>query len=773
MFYSHEILGNPQHGVATVWLVANSSNNGNGRQLHRKIIEKVNVPQACDTIEKPPGAPIALRLQGSLLYGVSGVFNKHSTYLLTDVEKVCGQIRASLCKSQKASQNAIDPKAGKAKRHQLMLGDDPDFVPDPSLPTLEFDKYGDLVIPGLQTNLRPKYLSQDFAISPADQSSASTANTPFINLNILRTPSQRSINLASPVGKGKQVLRDGRSFLGDFDFGFDEDIAPEPPIQIDSDGNIIEMPEPELPAYPSDIKPFSSPSGIHSPGVYKKLRLAQPAKQTPTRQPRANQTRGDDAFFVDDDGLTPMYDDVPEEIPIMDGATNNNAQSGDIVSRHRSPCNEPMSSQSAHATQPKEKKRKPREPKLITADVETQVRKTEFKSWSDDYVARMVEGHVKQDKAKFQKGTTFKARNTMFDAGIGGVGSITSRMGRGYELAEFLSGDRLMELVLGDTLDAIKRKVEKEIEKERQGGRQRRSASLAFTSDEEDKNGKSRRVRLRADDGNQGLEPDQQHGRGQPEKGLADSYAVLMDDELPEMGRKHLGSALSDKRLSVNVPWNRPSSTGLTSAANYKKCKVGSHTVDNSPLDRQTAVNHQSTIHLSDSAMPVSRAGRLIPSQQVDTFSPFSYNEFGLAVGVSPQETNTSQSMPTELDGESQNFLAYVKRVAADRGEEDDYKNQRWIEFDDLMEVQDKTKEVAAQAFFQVLKLAGKGQIQVNQERSIIHIGVKDRVQEVHLANETEDHARIESSIVEVQDGHEVQSQEIQGVVFHSEGHQE
>ena len=47
----------------------------------------MNIPGACLTIIDP-GAPIALRLQGNLLYGVSRVFSQQCAYMLGDTEKV-------------------------------------------------------------------------------------------------------------------------------------------------------------------------------------------------------------------------------------------------------------------------------------------------------------------------------------------------------------------------------------------------------------------------------------------------------------------------------------------------------------------------------------------------------------------------------------------------------------------------------------------------------------------------------------------------------------
>lgn len=96
-------------------LVANLGHNAPNRKLTRKAIESVNVPRACNTIERPPGAPIALRLQGNLLYGVAGVYKKHGVYLLDDVEKMWARMRTFCRDMQNSASNKVDLNAGKAK----------------------------------------------------------------------------------------------------------------------------------------------------------------------------------------------------------------------------------------------------------------------------------------------------------------------------------------------------------------------------------------------------------------------------------------------------------------------------------------------------------------------------------------------------------------------------------------------------------------------------------------------------------------------------------
>ncbi|KAH8431524.1 Rad21/Rec8 N-terminal domain-containing protein [Aspergillus melleus] len=67
MFYSHEILTSPEHGVATIWLVATLGPRSITKKLNRKAILDVDVPKACKVI-MDPAAPMALRLQGNLLW---------------------------------------------------------------------------------------------------------------------------------------------------------------------------------------------------------------------------------------------------------------------------------------------------------------------------------------------------------------------------------------------------------------------------------------------------------------------------------------------------------------------------------------------------------------------------------------------------------------------------------------------------------------------------------------------------------------------------------
>ncbi|KAJ5973254.1 hypothetical protein N7481_010464 [Penicillium waksmanii] len=135
MFYSHEILTSPEHGVATVWLAATLGPKSTTRKINRKAIFDVNVPGACRVITNPE-VPMALRLQGSMLYGVSRVFYQQCGYTLLDAQSMRDKM-ASMLRLLPGSD--LDPNAGKAKPSSLILPYDPTFLPETGLPGLNFD----------------------------------------------------------------------------------------------------------------------------------------------------------------------------------------------------------------------------------------------------------------------------------------------------------------------------------------------------------------------------------------------------------------------------------------------------------------------------------------------------------------------------------------------------------------------------------------------------------------------------------------------------------
>lgn len=94
-----------------VRLVATIGSKSSTRKVTRKAIQEVDVQRACGKILEP-GAPIALRLQGNLLYGISRVHNQQCTYLVTDAKKTQDQMKLFF---NSFSGNQLDPEAGKTR----------------------------------------------------------------------------------------------------------------------------------------------------------------------------------------------------------------------------------------------------------------------------------------------------------------------------------------------------------------------------------------------------------------------------------------------------------------------------------------------------------------------------------------------------------------------------------------------------------------------------------------------------------------------------------
>lgn len=555
-----------------------------------------------------------------------------------------------------------------------MIDDDPNFVPDFDLPALDFDENGDLILPGLDISQRSKIFSQ---YSPLDHSSASPANAPLINLDIRRSSSQGSLGFAAPFEKDDHTQLDGNM---PSIFGEEEELPlSDLGLAIDEDGNIIE--DPELPAHPVQQ---AGEAGEASKKVHSGAHLPED-DEAPILQ-------GDDDFQV-------VVGDQEQVSAANQGAMQNNENEMPL------PSEEPLSSEPAQQpVQPRQQKKRKRG--TIAADEATHVGRSEFKEWAEGYMARVEEARRIPHQVNAAQAKK-NAYNLVFGMGIGNVGifNFNGIPDLHHELAEFFSGD------------ALKNRVPGYEEEEPSQENRRRSASVAFGS--EDEGGENdRRVRPRVEEGaDAGPNQDEQAGRSQKDGQMDDDAMVIFGDDqdpVPEAGRERPGSALSDHRRSSNAPWNRPSSAVPSSAG--KNVEAGRDAVEGSPLVGRGSILQPSDVKFSDGGAPVHGSEGFAPMQGDGANDFSSYSEFGAAAGVSTQEANTSQFMRKALDREGRNFLGFVERVATDRGQEDpEEEGRRWVDFDGLFEEQDKTRTVVAQAFLHVLTLATKNQIKVAQ----------------------------------------------------------
>lgn len=567
-----------------------------------------------------------------------------------------------------------------ARRTQLVLVDDPNFVPDFTLPALEFDDNGELLLPGLDFSQWSKMSSQH---SPVDNNTGSPGNVPFINLKIRHSSSQGSVNLPSPFdGENEPQDDDSRLHV----FGEDEALPWEDwPVTIDEHGNLIE--EPELPPHPMQIEdgPFGENDG--------------PAQKI------------FDGNHLPDDDAQIMFGDDDSQVIVEQGEQQQQHQASveDIAQKmaHGNkdvslPSEEQLSSDLGEVPQPQRQRK--RRTKALAPDSATHISRSEFKSWSDNYMVSIEEARLQPQ----QVSTAHARKNAfvlIFGMGLGDIGILSAIPGVEHELAQFYAGDNLKDMLMDEVLAGVEEGVEEEMEERARGAARRRSASVAFGSEDE-KSQDDRRVRTRTDEEERQDSMQNRQDALLIEDGMM-PFGSDAADMIPEVGREHPGSALSDHHRSSNAPWNRHSSV-----------EVGRNAVGTSPLIGRGSILQQANVKFSDDGAPAFGSDGFAPLQYDGAAHDLSsFADFGAAAGVSTQEANTSQFLREALDREGRNFLGFVEGVAVQRGDEDEHgANFWWVQFDGLFEEQDKTKTVVAQAFLHVLTLATKGQIKVKQE---------------------------------------------------------
>ena len=89
MFYPDHLL-NKAGVLARVWLACNWE-----KKLNKSMVMQDKIPDDVNTIIRPDasGGPLALRLSGQLLLGVSRIYKRKVNYLLEDVHESLVKIR--------------------------------------------------------------------------------------------------------------------------------------------------------------------------------------------------------------------------------------------------------------------------------------------------------------------------------------------------------------------------------------------------------------------------------------------------------------------------------------------------------------------------------------------------------------------------------------------------------------------------------------------------------------------------------------------------------
>ncbi|RYO98244.1 hypothetical protein DL763_002344 [Monosporascus cannonballus] len=658
MFYSHEILTSRQYGVATICdrLVATIGNKSSTRKVTRKAIQEVNVEKACDKI-LDPGAPIALRLQGNLLYGVSRVYNQQCTYMLSDAQKIQNTMHVFFTKF---ADKHLDPEAGHAKPENLTIDNDPAFIPNMQLPKFDLDA----LVASQATNKTSSQMSPLGSSQGSGSGSSGRGGFP-IELDIYHsdTPSRQD----SPFGlQGLSSAQKLGSMTGDerlvhlqeeVDVAGAEDWG----MEIDEDGNIIEravpaifQDEPELPPIPAIEE--------------------QERARSDTEHPAQQIHGGDqgDIVMMDEEPLPPA-----EAFPQREGP--HDAFQMDEAPAQRAAV------------------RRGRKRRIIQADDDTQISRNELRAWQTDYL-RNCGAHGMHSTTAAQ--AKHNAIYLIFGLGIGNIGQNLGIPGMIHPLALQFSGDSLCTALTGLQLT------------EQPRGR-RRSASEAIEDVEEET---GRRVRARLDDGKN--QDSQAHGLGSDD--AFDLGPLLGDSPHPEVGREAQEPMSEHLSSAMQMPWNRGSSAVPSSVRGPGSVQKGRQ-VPSSPFkhrsDVQDIVRYSDDIRAGLGDDGFGLGGGL--GSHDDSFDGLGGPVGGeRAKKLNTQEQN--ERLRTELDLEGKNFLSFIESAVREHGErrEDDdvQRGRKWIAFDDIFVPRETARATAAHAFYHALCLATKDQMCVQQD---------------------------------------------------------
>lgn len=719
MFYSHEILTSPEHGIATIWLVATLGSRSITRRLNKKAILDVDVPKACEVI-MDPAAPMALRLQGNLLYGVARVYDQQCRYTLTDVQAMHDRLRSML---GAIPGTALDPTAGKARFEQLILPYDPSFLPENNLPGLRMDFF--------ELNL-PKNDRE------SQQSSFQFPMTPDLSL----TAASRTSSLQLDFGSQDLILRDIHGFSSESEMtnsvqrsvqrgriavtalNDEEGILLQPDFDFDEDGNLIEL------------------GGLNAAAEVGK----RSSGWLDTDIPVTDEVKEGELDDISWD-YQPMLADEDMQ------AITEHGQPNPIFNRDTSMPQAPEERypedvENVSGTREAPMRRTRRIPKAVPTDAQNALRNTELAQYNSEYVQNMAAALKKKLKNRVPAQAKKNAEFWVFGLGIGSVG-----VGLGTSLVQhplhFFSGETLYA-----SLISVKRS------KKRKGS--------PSTTEDSDADSETRRIRRRE-------ESEEQLGRG----GLFQDNNNFQDDL--EFGR-HVSSVLRDD--SSQMPWNitasvRSSRLGLSATSIFRGfgsisdfSARGIH--DSAASVPPPAATGRVRSRLTSASPLAGRGfhydleGLAIPGTQEDDVNfleeidlvGYLQSEFDVRTKAEPKdETDRKRAafrdrlLKSSMDQESLNFLDFLnlqlEEPAGDPAAQDtvhetgagflrlDVSDGKEVAFSTLLPRETTSRTVATHGLMHILTLATKGFLSVYQEpyedESTEEYGVRYEFGEIYL----------------------------------------
>ncbi|KAM0477403.1 hypothetical protein ACHAP7_006531 [Fusarium lateritium] len=650
MFYSHEILSNPKYGVATIWLAA-TVGKSNPKWMARNKIQAVNVPKACEIIIEP-GAPLALRLQSNLLYGVSRVFSQQCRYVLSDAEKTQSDMMTFF---RVINTSETDPSAGKAKRHQITLEDDPAFDPLCGLPRFDLlSSADDLALLSTQLSMQNN-VSQ---MTPLTQGSSSSGrNNSLLNFDLPQSShSARSYRLPTDLDHDSPFSKPfhAQDLLEDFN-PFGEDMASMPGLDLnfDADGNLIDFGdlEPQLPLLPG-TEAFEEQLHIQAANAADKGHI------------------GDDNVIIMGEDALPDAEPFPKR-PVTVKHTSSAEPTSESV-------------ETEQATAPARRRRPRRKHQMI--DRKDYVTMTEIRSWTSNYLDNMKTNHKSRSTTTLAQ-ARHNANLFLFDNGIAGVG--TTSLGAIHPLAKDFAGTKFFKFLRGEDSE--------QDSEPRLRGRRRVSAE-AF----EDEQNEERNVRQKVDDGNE-------FGRGHDDM----DPIVFGEDIAPEMGME-AAKGLEDRHSSSIAPWSRPPSVAPGSSIRGQGSVQKKHPAP-SPLHARGSATRSIERWSDLPGLPHDSDDlAMLHSQDSSIGDEGLMGDLDFAHGNGTQDSAVLDGSALDFLGYA-TARAQTKGYARSHGRTD----RRWVDFNTLTDELDdpaSARKFVSEAFMHVLILATKNAIEVEQD---------------------------------------------------------
>ncbi|KAK6001157.1 hypothetical protein QM012_003240 [Aureobasidium pullulans] len=726
MFYSHEVLTSRKHGVATVWLVATLGSKSTLKKVDRKDICAVNIPKACQTIVSPE-APMALRLQSNLLYGVTRVYGEQCNFVLKDAQSEQNKIR-TLLRSLHATPIELDDKH-KAKPGQLVLDDDPNFIPELAW-GIDFDPFHDILgfTNGEGSSQRSSLLSPHTAVSSG---LGSEHMDPKLGLIITHMSSVGGDDFGLGLGGASVGGSDhnrgySRSLFGANEEGLLPELDLGLGLDFDVDGNIIDN---------ATVPESGRAASVHTPAPVIRDGVL----------PALNADR--DVVMYDDDSLPVYQDDVDMQDvePFAPRTATQQVDPDDQATAQGEEAQSQTSSTTASAPAARV-----RIPQPLPWDQELELHTSDLQHWDREY----LENQLTATQHKLHNKSLVLARKNanfwVLQNGIGGLGAAYQGAEDCMpELLKMFSGNALLEALTGIQLTIAGTKHPRDVDESDED--QERRVRSRSNDDEVSRAAESNDTAV-FDTGfvDDIIHDSIEHGREAPTP-LADhhssAHALPWNHAAPpSRGSSHTGFVPPFPPLG---PGNGVPSSSIAGGGGFNVASShrGRRTVSASPLVGRGALPTTNVEDMnfmqSDDNAPFNDAYVVSDTAAENLPRPSQATEFDLfgpAAAISTQVAGTSQFLSAAVSTESLNFLAFVKAGIAEVQErqettieaiasvldvEASEAKDEYVEFEDLLKPESNSRVVAAQGFLHVLTLVTRGLLSADQEEAFGQIELR------------------------------------------------